>query len=85
MGGVNTTLIFKENIMTPENFCYWLQGKAELHPNAPTKEQWQSILEHLDLVMTKVTPPVQYDNVFPSFFEDDYIDFNQIDPLKLTC
>lgn len=71
--------------MTPENFCYWLQGKAELHPNPPTKEQWQAIREHLDLVMTKVTPPVQYDNVFSSFFEDDYIDFNKIDPLTLTC
>lgn len=71
--------------MTPENFCYWLQGKAELHPDVPTKEQWQAIQEHLQLVMTKVTPPVQSDNVFPSFFEDDYIDFNKIDPLILTC
>lgn len=44
--------------MTPEQFCYWLQGRAELDPTPPTLGQWQSICEHLDLVFDKVTPPV---------------------------
>lgn len=45
--------------MTPEQFCYWLQGRAELDPVPPTPEQWQSIREHLDLVFDKVTPPIE--------------------------
>lgn len=44
--------------MTPEQFCYWLQGKAELDPTPPTPEQWDSIREHLALVFVKVTRPV---------------------------
>jgi len=44
--------------MTPEQFCYWLQGKAELDPTPPTPEQWDSIREHLALVLVKVTRPV---------------------------
>lgn len=44
--------------MTPENFVYFLQGFVELNGNPPTPEQWQSIKEHLQLVMTKVTPSV---------------------------
>jgi hypothetical protein len=43
--------------MTPEQFCYWLQGRAELQPeNPPSAEEWQSIREHLQAVFTKVTP-----------------------------
>ena len=45
--------------MTPENFVYWLNGFVELNGNSPTPEQWQSIKEHIQLVMTKVTPPVK--------------------------
>lgn len=34
--------------MTPENFCYWLQGRAELMPEpAPSAEEWKQIKEHL--------------------------------------
>lgn len=45
--------------MTPEQFCYWLQGFAELSgDNPPTIEQWKSIREHAALVFNKVTPPV---------------------------
>lgn len=43
--------------MTPENFCYWLQGFSELNGQAPTEDQWKSITEHLGLVFKKVTPP----------------------------
>lgn len=42
--------------MTPEQFCYWLNGFGELSPEAPTAEQWKAIKEHLKLVFTKVTP-----------------------------
>lgn len=43
--------------MTPENFCYWLQGFAEIqNPIEITKEQVQVIKDHLKLVFTKVTP-----------------------------
>ncbi len=44
--------------MTPEQFCYWLQGYAELNQDAPTPEQWKAIKEHLQTVFKKVTPPV---------------------------
>lgn len=44
--------------MTEQQFAYWLQGFAELNPNAPTQEQWQSIRDHLATVFQKVTPPV---------------------------
>lgn len=42
--------------MTPENFCYWLQGFNELNGQTPTEDQWKSITEHLELVFKKVTP-----------------------------
>ena len=45
--------------MTPENFAYWLQGFIELtQGQTPNPAQWKSIKEHLDLVFTKMTPPV---------------------------
>lgn len=45
--------------MTPEQFCYWLQGRAELDETPPTAEQWKSIREHLATVFVKVTPPLK--------------------------
>jgi len=40
--------------MTPENFCYWLQGFFELNQNGTvTEEQYKKILKHLELVFTK--------------------------------
>jgi len=44
--------------MSPEQFCYWLQGYAELNKIAPSDAQWKSITEHLQSVFTKVTPPL---------------------------
>lgn len=41
--------------MQPRDFCYWLQGFAELTPEAPSQEQWDLIREHLGLVFKKVT------------------------------
>lgn len=42
--------------MTPEQFAYWLQGFAELTPDAPSAAQWQAIRDHLALVFEKKTP-----------------------------
>jgi hypothetical protein len=47
--------------VTPEQFCYWLQGRAELMPDTPpTCAEWAMIREHLATVFQKVTPPLQY-------------------------
>ena len=43
--------------MTSEQFCYWLQGRAEMQPdNPPSLEEWQMIREHLSTVFVKITP-----------------------------
>lgn len=43
--------------MTPENFCYWLQGYFEISGGkALTKEQATIIIDHLKLVFEKKTP-----------------------------
>lgn len=42
--------------MTPENFTYWLQGFSEICGQTPSKEQWEIIKDHLNLVFNKVTP-----------------------------
>jgi len=45
--------------MTPENFTYWLQGLFELTDcDELSKEQVAMIKEHLELTLTKVTPPL---------------------------
>lgn len=42
--------------MTPENFCYWLQGYIELsNCKSLTPEQVQMISDHLQLVFKKET------------------------------
>jgi hypothetical protein len=41
--------------METRDFCYWLQGFAELNGEAPTPAQWELILEHLNLVFNKKT------------------------------
>lgn len=53
--------------MTEREFCYWLNGFAELSGEAPpTKAQWKSIREHLALVFTKVTPPLDLSKLGPA-------------------
>ncbi len=42
--------------MTPEQFCYWLQGRAELVPTPPNEAEWTAIRDHLAAVFKKVTP-----------------------------
>jgi hypothetical protein len=47
--------------MTPEQFCYWLQGFVELNGRLPNEAEWQSIKDHLAVVFRKVTPPTYPD------------------------
>lgn len=82
--------------MTFEQFCYWLQGRAELDPAPPTLEQWQAIRDHLALVFNKVTPqrggldkvgpnhqiPLQPPTVWPY---DWYDHQRQLQPLRAEC
>lgn len=44
--------------MTPENFCYWLQGALEIIPKNQELDitQLTIIRDHLSLVFSKVTP-----------------------------
>jgi hypothetical protein len=43
--------------MDPLQFCYWLQGFAELNIGTPPNDmQWKSIRDHLATVFNKVTP-----------------------------
>lgn len=51
--------------MTAEQFAYWLQGFAELHPEPPTAAQWQSIREHVGSVFGKETPPLGGERTYP--------------------
>lgn len=51
--------------MTPEQFCYWLQGKCELDPSMPTEAQWECIMEHLKTVFVKVTSPLKTTTTIP--------------------
>lgn len=45
--------------MTPEQFCFWLQGWSEMEDDeVPSPEQWKMIKEHLSTVFNKVTPPL---------------------------
>lgn len=47
--------------MTPEQFCFWLQGFVEMNPNAMlTGTQWEILKDHLKLVMKKETPNRPY-------------------------
>ena len=48
-------------------FVYWLQGFAELNQGTPTDDQWKSIKDHLELVLTKVTP--NQPMVFPPTYQ----------------
>jgi len=61
--------------MTPENFCYWLQGSLEiLSPAGLTSEQVTVIKDHLQLVFDKQTP-VRESTPLPrtTDFLDEYV------------
>ena len=41
--------------MTPEQFCYWMNGYVELNGDVPNEDQWAVIVEHLQTVFKKTT------------------------------
>jgi len=47
-------VVKKETEMTPENFCYWLQGLLELSPDLKTLDEAQvkMVRDHLGYVFT---------------------------------
>ena len=58
--------------MTPENFCYFLQGFLELSQHSDgqkhfNEKQVEEIKNHLKLVMTKVTPELSSKGGYPAF------------------
>lgn len=48
--------------MTPEQFCYWLQGFVENQKEPITFEQWENVRNHLKTVFYKVTPDIGFSN-----------------------
>jgi len=42
--------------MEPLQFCYWLQGFAEINDAPPTEKQWKAIQDYLQTVFNKKTP-----------------------------
>jgi len=49
--------IMEESKMTPEQFCYWLQGYMEMSEAEKLDEKQVKIMkDHLALVFMKVTP-----------------------------
>lgn len=54
--------------MTPEQFCYWLQGFAEVADTCPSAFQWKEIQGHLNTVFKKVTPTPDKENIFDGFY-----------------
>jgi len=51
--------------MTPEQFCYWLNGYFEVsYINDLTSDQVQIIKDHLATVFNKVTPNRKQDNTW---------------------
>lgn len=66
--------------MTPQDFVYWLQGFVELqNPDELTKEQWQTIKDHLALVTNKVTPN-RVSTIDNPFWTDV-----RVVPAQITC
>ncbi len=81
--------------MTPEQFCYWLQGFAEITSasNVPTAEQWKIINDHLQTVFKKVTPeykPTSIEDALKRLEKDNdgggtNWPIEKRDPWKVTC
>jgi hypothetical protein len=64
--------------MTSENFCYWLQGFAELSSSQPTAAQWDIIKEHLGLVFNKVTTASLPDATNETPSEEEHNKYNDL-------
>jgi hypothetical protein len=65
--------------MTPEQFCYWLQGRAELMPDTPpTDAEWKMITDHLGKLFVKVAKPLdQYSQLQQALAKHQAIGYGQ--------
>jgi hypothetical protein len=81
--------------MTPENFCYWLQGWFELnrtvdHREGATPETLKMIEDHLKLVFDKKTPEVVFfdPNNHPPIFPKNNLGSDMVENMGgtiVTC
>jgi hypothetical protein len=81
--------------VTPEQFCYWLQGFSEVAKTHPTPEQWIEIQNHLKTVFNKITPAVDVSKIFwpnptpfPSILPQEPLYQKQdqkFDEIKVVC
>ena len=67
--------------MSPNDFCLWLQGYVELGGGKPNEQQWESIKDHLQLVMDKKTP---VRNISVDVAPKPWV-FNNPKDLQITC
>ena len=70
--------------MTPEQFCYWLQGQMELSGGDTelSQSQIRMIAEHLSTVFNKITPvTAPYTSQFK---QDKLMDINPT-PYEVYC
>lgn len=79
--------------MTPEQFCYWLQGRVELLPEqVPSAEEWAVIRGQLTKVYKKEESGIEYyRRIFgqpqapqPQYWQPVYVE-SPILPYTVTC
>ena len=69
--------------MTPENFCYWLQGYIELeNPGKISAEKTQVIKDHLNLVFKKETPNRVFGGGFKQVDNKFYESYDKVPNLQ---
>lgn len=76
--------------MSPENFCYWLQGYFELSGEEDlSMEQVEVIRDHLKLVFMKLTTVVEIKptQINTQFWDDirKQVDKTPQKPFTITC
>lgn len=82
--------------MTPEQFCYWIQGYSEIRDGEaypPSHEEWAIIQDHLQTVFKKETPAYNINEIVldkplsPSDFLFDKTENIFVDPTyeQRTC
>jgi hypothetical protein len=70
--------------MSPQEFCYWLQGYAEIHGGPITAEQWLVIKDHLQEVFHKTTPNRQSNPISPGIPKPFPYEPNPLDKQRIT-
>jgi hypothetical protein len=70
--------------MEPLQFCYWLQGFAEINGEPPLEAQWQAIREHLQTVFEKKTPKYIPRNTTAAPVADS-TDWKPVIPSRAVC